>query len=102
MNLRVYLSAGLSCALLAAAVIGLAGCTTAQEPKIVTQVVEKPVAVSCVPATFPGAPRYATDGDALSKATDAAERFRLLAAAWLQMCLRLSAVEPIIDSCRKH
>lgn len=80
----------------------LAGCATAHvEPQVITKIVEKPVPISCIPDNFPVAPSYVTDGDALTKASDTAERFRLLAAGWLQMKARLGLLEPVISNCRK-
>lgn len=81
----------------------LAGCATTRpaEPTVVTQKVDVPVAVSCVPANLPDAPQYVDTDAALKAAPDAAERFRLIAAGRLQRQSRLAVVEPVINSCRR-
>jgi hypothetical protein len=80
----------------------LAGCASSAppEPVVVTRIVEKPVAISCVPASVGGAPAYADEAAALRAAPDAAAREILLIAGRLQRIARLSILEPVVEGCR--
>ena len=83
--------------------IFLMGCTHQQPPeiKIVTQTVNIPVPVSCVPNNTPEAPKYAVTKETLLAASDMAERYRQLQIGWLEREARLKQVEPIIEVCKK-
>lgn len=96
---------------LAVVLSGCASTAPAPEPMIVTQSVDKPVAVSCVPGNLGAAPGtvdlktglkvpdYADTRAALLAAPDAAGRYKLLVIGRKQRMDRLSQVEPVIDGC---
>jgi hypothetical protein len=79
----------------------LAGCATTGEPVIRTIEVKVPVAVDCVPVALSDTPSYPDTDAALRAATDAAERYRLVAAGRLLRDARLGELEPIIKACQK-
>lgn len=83
--------------------IVLAGCATTsdREPVVRTVTVNKPVAVSCIPAALPTAPEYPDTDTALLDAPDAAERYRLVAAGRLLRNQRLAELESVFNSCRE-
>lgn len=81
---------------------GLEACATdaapAPQARVVT--VEVPVARPCIPRDqVPDPPPAYADAD-LANAPDAAERYRLVAAANAQRKARLAVVEPAIAACR--
>jgi hypothetical protein len=85
---------------------GVAGClhgrpAPAPEPREIPVVVDKPVAVSCVPPNVGDAPAYSDNAKALRAAQDGAERYRLTILGRAERDARLSVVEPVIDGCRK-
>jgi hypothetical protein len=60
-----------------------------------------PVRVSCVPRTFPRAPRYPDSDAALRAADGAADRYQLMAAGRLLRERRLAELERAIEACRR-
>jgi len=104
--------------------LALSGCAlfkprTAQPPHIaippppVTQPAQEPQApspkpppppppakVSCVPKTFPRAPKYPDTDAALRDAGGAADRYQLMAAGRLLRDKRLQDLEKTVDACR--
>lgn len=82
--------------------MALAACATSRpEPKIVTQTVDVPVAVSCVPKDTPPAPAYTDTTEALKAAPDFAARYQLLAANHAVHVTREQILEAVVDACRK-
>lgn len=55
---------------------------------------------SCVPKTFPHAPKYPDSDSALLEAGGAADRYQLMAAGRLLRMRRLAELEKAIDACR--
>jgi hypothetical protein len=55
---------------------------------------------SCVPKTFPRAPKYPDTDAALLDAGGAADRYQLMAAGRVLRALRLAELERIVDGCR--
>jgi len=83
------------------ALLGLSACaTTYPEPRIVTHVVEVPVARSCVPAGLAAAPTYPDEDAAVRAASGPADRYRLLAAGRILRKQRLAELEPVVAACR--
>ncbi len=70
------------------------------EPVIRTIEVKVPVAVSCVPNTFPGEPTFPDTDAALRSAPGAADRYQLIAAGRLLRIARLSELETVVKGCR--
>ncbi len=104
---------------LAAGMIGLAGCGSlrtpapAEETPVVVAAPPAPpppplepptapriVRESCVPRSFPRAPRYPDTDQALRAAGGAADRYQLLAAGRLARARRLAELERQLDACR--
>lgn len=84
----------------------LAGCETAQapapEPKVITQSVNVPVAVSCVVDTVPAAPSYVdTDAALTAPGVDGPRRYQLVTAGRAQRNERLALLEAIVADCFK-
>jgi hypothetical protein len=77
----------------------LSACAT-PEPKVRTVTVDRPVAVSCIPAALDPAQPFPDTDEALRGAVDAAERYALVAAGRLLRDARLGELEPIILLCR--
>lgn len=63
-------------------------------------VVETPVRQSCVPKTFPKAPRYPDSDQALREAGGAADRYQLMAAGRVLRERRLNELEKLVEGCR--
>lgn len=83
----------------------LAACSAKQErpePIIQTVEVQVPVPQPCVPKQLGGPPTYVDSDDALLKARDGAERYRLVYAGRLQRIGRLGEVEPVVKSCPRE
>ena len=80
-------------------ILFLAACATAPEPQVKTVTVQVPVRVACVPADITAPPVTYADADAKA-APDAAERYRLIAAANAQRTSRLAILEPVVKACR--
>lgn len=83
-----------------AAILGLlAGCAD-QTPKIVTQTVNIPVAVSCIPTSMPPAPDYPDTDAALTAAgVDGPRRYQLVVAGRALRTARLAVVESVLSNC---
>lgn len=82
----------------------LAGCAQAPapEPKVITQNVNMPVAVSCVVDTVPAAPSYVdTDAALTAPVVDGPRRYQLVTAGREQRINRLALLEALIAECRK-
>ena len=75
-------------------------CQTTSEPRVVIQTVDRPVAVSCVPAELGGPPEYPDSDSALRAAVDGAARYALVAAGRLLRMARQAETESVIVSCR--
>ena len=83
------------------AVITLPACTTTRpEPRVVIQTVDRPVAVSCVPAELGGPPDYPDSDSALRAAVDGAARYALVSAGRLLRMARQAETESVIAGCR--
>jgi hypothetical protein len=97
--------------------LGLAGCTTTKPspalpaaeptgappaigPPSPPQAAAPPERTSCVPRSFPRAPRYPDTDQALRAAGGAADRYQLLAAGRLARSKRLAELERLVDACR--
>jgi len=83
------------------AVLGLAACQTAphQEPKVVVQRVEVPVAVKC--STDPGPdPVYSDSAEALRSAPNIYERVKLLLAGRFERMAREAELKAANSGCR--
>ncbi len=79
----------------------LAGCAT-QEPKIVTQTVSVPVAVSCVPASMPDAPDYPDTNAALTApGVDGPRRYQIIVAGRALRIARINLLEQLVANCAK-
>lgn len=89
-------------ALAPCAALLLASCGTAREGPVRIVTVNKPVAVACVPAGFTTAPEYPDTDEALRRAPDAAERYRLVFAGRLLRDARLGELEPVIEACQSE
>lgn len=79
----------------------LCSCATPSGPppvKIVT--VDRPVAVSCVPADLPPPPEYPDTRDALLAALSPVERAVLLERGWGIKESRLRALEGVVAACK--
>lgn len=86
--------------LLLASTVTLAGCaTTTPEPEVKIVYVDRPVAVSCVPATFDTNPEFQVNRGDVVGAADAAERLRLTGAGFLERDAYLSVVQPVLKGC---
>lgn len=84
------------------ATIALSGCAAKPVEPIVRNVfVDRPVAVSCIPAALDAAPAYPDTNEALQRAADAAERYALIAAGRLLRDARLGELEPLVYLCRE-
>ena len=59
-----------------------------------------PVKRSCVPKTFPRAPKYPDTDAALRDAGGAADRYQLMAAGRVLKNMRLADLERIVEGCR--
>lgn len=79
----------------------LSGCAADQERPVRTVTVRVPVQVECIPASLGEAPAYPDTDDALIGASDAAERYRLIAAGRKLRAARLGEIEPVIQICRQ-
>ncbi|WP_242136996.1 hypothetical protein [Sphingomonas sp. TREG-RG-20F-R18-01] len=93
--------------LLLMAAIPLAACSTvptvAPQPQVVIKEVVVPGPPSpCVPKNIGGPPVYQDSDTALRAAKDAAERYRLMAAARPLRMARLNELEPVVASCPKE
>jgi hypothetical protein len=87
--------------LVAAALSACAGApASSPEPRIITQVVDKPVATSCVPPETPEPPAYSDTDAALKAAADAAARYLLLIGGREERDARLATIEPVVQACR--
>lgn len=87
---------------LAAMALAVSACASDQpEPKIVTQYVDRPVAVSCVPKDTPAAPVYTDTVDALLAAPDFAARYALIAENFPTRLARMELMEKIAADCAK-
>jgi hypothetical protein len=84
------------------AYLSLAACATAPvpEPVVVTQTVDKAVAVSCVPANLPAPAVYPDTNAALTAAT-IDRRYQLLIAGRELRTARLGELEPVVKGCRQ-
>jgi hypothetical protein len=91
-------------ALFPLAALALAACASNEKPEPIIQTVEVlvPVPQPCVPKELGGAPVYVDTNEALLKAKDAAERYRLVYAGRLQRQGRLNELEPVVKSCPKE
>lgn len=80
----------------------LAACpsATVSTPKIVTQIVEVPVAVKCVPPSVGPAQTYADTRDALQAAVGADQRYHLMSSEWPRRDARLALLEGVLGRCR--
>jgi len=78
----------------------LSGCATTPEPKIVTKIVEVPVARACVPDNLPPRPAYADTREALKAAGAADQRYHLMNSEWMRRDARLNLLEGVVDACR--
>jgi len=104
---------------LAAACLGLGGCSTllprrnpapsvdvAPPPPVRARAKPRPAPPpvveksSCVPRSVPRAPRYPDTDQALRDAGGAADRYQLLAAGRILRSERLAALERIVEGCR--
>ena len=74
--------------------------TPPPEPIIITQEVDRPVAVSCVPPNLDRAPTYPDSDEALRRSTPEG-RYSLLIASRDLRKSRLGEVEPVIEECRR-
>lgn len=84
-----------------AALVALTGCAKADpQPVIVTKIVDRPVAVSCVPEGYSKRPAYVDSPEALKAAPDAAARLQLLIAGRIQRMARELSNDAVIDGCR--
>lgn len=79
--------------------LGASMCAT-PTPRVVTQEVQVPVAVSCVPANLRAAPDYPDTDDALKAAPGAADRMLMLGAGRQLRSQRLAELEPVVHGCR--
>lgn len=59
-----------------------------------------PVKETCVPKTFPRAPKYPDSDTALRDAGGAADRYQLMAAGRLLRDRRLAELEKVVEGCR--
>lgn len=84
------------------ALVFLTGCaTTAPEPIIVTQRVNVPVRMPCIPENYSfERPDYVDSDEALKRAFDAADRYQLLWAGRAQRIKREAENEIVIGGCR--
>jgi hypothetical protein len=91
---------------IAAAALLVAGCSAtprpAPEPRVVTVEVAVPVASPCVPKGLAAAPTYPDSNEALRAATDAANRYALLAAGRLLRVARLNELEGVVAGCPRE
>ena len=78
----------------------LAACAHAPEPKIVTKLVQVPVTVPCVPASFPQSPAFPDTPEAIRASPGAGDLLQLLAAGRILRIQRLSEVEAVLNACR--
>jgi hypothetical protein len=77
----------------------LTACASTPEPRIITKIVQVPIAVKC--AVDPGAdPVYADTPDALKAAGDLFERVKLLLAGRAQRDGRLAELKASVAGCR--
>lgn len=89
--------------ILSALALALAGCTRPDRPEPKVRVVATSVEIRrpCVDqAQDPGPPIAYADAH-LRAAPDAAERYRLTAAANQQRKARLALLEPVLEACRR-
>lgn len=87
---------------IAAVAVFLAACASEPQPvKIVTQTVDRPVAVSCVPPDMPPAPKYGDTPSAVLAAPDFAARYALLSENWAVGKARLKLLEGVVADCAK-
>lgn len=77
----------------------LAACSTTGPVAPPSKVVV-PVAADCVPPHMPPAPSYPDTDPALVRASDAAERYRLLILGREVRVARLGLLEGVVDACR--
>lgn len=87
--------------LLALSGLVLAACSHAPAAPLVRSVeVKVPVAVPCVPGTFPPAPVYPDTRAALIAAPTLDAFEQIMQAGWLLRDARLTALEAQVDACR--
>ena len=79
----------------------LCSCATPPGPPVIkTVTVDRPVAVSCVPADLPPPPAYPDTKDALVAALSPVERAVLLERGWGIRESRLRALEGVVAACK--
>lgn len=83
------------------AALALVGCaSTPSEPVVRTVTVDRPVPVSCVPASARIEPNFRVSRDAVAAAPDAAERLRLLGAGFLERDAYIGEALPVLRGCK--
>ncbi len=79
----------------------LAACARPEPERIIeTQEVRVPVPVSCVPKSFPRAPKYADTNDAILATVGTDDLLVVLIEGRLQRVNRLGKLETVVDGCR--
>jgi hypothetical protein len=78
----------------------LTACQTPAEPKVVTKVVNVPVAAKCVPANFRDPPAFPDTDEAIRSAPGPGELLQLLAAGRVLYRQWIAEAVPVISGCR--